>query len=285
MVVTDGPTDMTTEDVGAFLSQPRFELLPFDGMDEQADLLPAGAHVAITASPEKGVDETVDRAERLAERGFEVSAHVAARGVRSQDHLVEIAERLEDAGIEDIFVPGGDNEDPEGPYDSAYAFLDDLEDEGFEFPAVGITGYPEGHQFIGDATLAEHLEKKEPYADYIVTQMSFSPDAVVSWTDEIRNRGIELPVYVGVPGVMRYQRLLSISQKIGVGDSLSYLRKTTGLFDFIKQFLGSRGQYKPDTFVEGVAQFYKEERYGIDGAHIYTFNQVEDTENWRQTYR
>ncbi len=275
---------MTREDIRGFLSDPRFELLPFDGMDEQADHLPEGCHVAITASPEKGVDESIDRAERLAERGFEVSAHVAARGVRSQDHLAEIAERLDEAGIEDIFVPGGDNEEPEGPYDSAYAFLADLEDQGYEFEEVGITGYPEGHQFIEDETLAEHLEKKAPYADYIVTQMSFSAEAVVEWTEDIRRRDIGLPVYVGVPGVMRYQRLLSISQKIGVGDSLSYLRKTTGLLDFIKQFLGSRGQYTPDSFVEGVAPYHDDEEYSIVGPHIYTFNQVADTEDWRNSY-
>lgn len=275
---------MTREDVRELLRDPRFELLPFDGMDEEADLLPEGAKVAITASPEKGIEETLDRADRLADRGFEVSAHVAARGVRSQDHLAEIAERLTAAGIEDIFVPGGDNEEPEGPYDSAYAFLRDLEEQGYEFEHVGITGYPEGHQFIEDDVLAEHLEKKEPYADYIVTQMSFSAEAVVDWTADIRDRGVELPVHVGVPGVMRYQRLLSISQKIGVGDSLSYLRKTTGILDFIKQFLGSRGQYKPDDFVEGVAPYHGDQDHGIEGVHLYTFNQVADTEEWRHTY-
>jgi len=267
------------------LAEPHFELLPFDGLYDEADQLPAGATVALTASPEKGVDETIDRSIELAERGFEVSTHVAARGVRSQDHLEELAERLKEAGIEDIFVPGGDNEEPEGPYDSAYALLTDLdEDLGIEFERVGITGYPEGHQFIEDDTLREHLVKKEPYADYIVTQMTFDPDAVASWASSIRADDVSLPIIVGVPGVMKYQRLLKISREIGVGDSLNYLRKTTGVFDFIKQFLGSRGQYAPDDFIQGVGGYYETGDYGIEAVHLYTFNQAADTEEWRATY-
>ncbi|MFW5965394.1 MAG: methylenetetrahydrofolate reductase [Halodesulfurarchaeum sp.] len=276
---------MPNDAVREFLTDPHFELLPFEGLYEQADLLPPGSTVALTASPEKGVDETVDRSIELAERGFGVSAHISARAVRDEDHLAEIAERLLEAGIGDVFVPGGDNETPAGPYDSSFAMLEALEDMGYDFERVGIAGYPEGHQFIDGKTLREHLVKKEPYADYIVTQMTFDPEAVGSWAAEIQEEsGIELPVIVGVPGVMRYQRLLSISREIGVGDSLSYLRKTTGLFDFIKQFLGSRGQYAPDEFVTGVARYYAEEDSLVDGAHLYTFNQVADTEAWRKQY-
>ena len=268
------------------LSDPHYELLPFDGLYEEADELPVGATVALTASPEKGVDETIDRSIELADRGFTVSTHVAARGVRSQDHLEEIADRLQEAGIDDIFVPGGDNEEPEGPYDSAYALLVDLEEElGREFGQVGITGYPEGHQFIDDDTLWDHLEKKAPYADYIVTQMTFDPEAVGTWARTVRDdAGVDLPIIVGVPGVMKYQRLLKISRQIGVGDSLSYLRKTTGVFDFVKQFLGSRGQYAPDDFIEGIGELYEAGDYGIEAVHLYTFNQAADTEGWRQGY-
>ncbi len=276
---------MTRDGVTALLSDPHYELLPFDGLFDQAAELPDGSTVALTASPDKGVDETVDLSVELADRGYTVSTHVAARAVRSQDHLADITEQLKAAGIEDIFVPAGDNETPEGPYDSAFALLEDLEEElGTEFERVGITGYPEGHQFIEDDTLREHLLKKEPYGDYIVTQMTFSPDAVASWAAEIREAGVELPIIVGVPGVMKYQRLLSISREIGVGDSLNYLRKTTGVFDFVKQFLGSRGQYAPDDFIQGIGAYYETGDYGIEDVHLYTFNQAADTEAWRRQY-
>ncbi|MDZ7849550.1 MAG: methylenetetrahydrofolate reductase [Halodesulfurarchaeum sp.] len=277
---------MTRDGVRELLTEPHYELLPFSGLYEEAKQLPDGSTVALTASPDKGVDETIDRSIELAEMGFEVSTHVAARAVRSEDHLEELTDRLKGAGIEDIFVPGGDNEEPEGPYDSAYALLTDLDEEiGTEFERVGITGYPEGHQFIDDDTLREHLVKKEPYADYIVTQMTFDPDAVAEWATEIREEAdVSLPIIVGVPGVMKYQRLLKISREIGVGDSLNYLRKTTGILDFVKQFIGSRGQYAPDDFIEGIGGYYETGDYGIEAVHLYTFNQAGDTEAWRKQY-
>jgi methylenetetrahydrofolate reductase (NADPH) len=80
---------------------------------------------------------------------------------------------------------------------------------------------------------------------------------------------------------MKYQRLLSISQKVGVGDSIGFLRKTTGVVDFVRQLVGSRGKYTPDKLIDGLAPYVDDPEYGIVGVHIYTFNQVPDTESWR----
>ena len=271
----------TSEGVRELLAEPRFELMPFDSFDEQTAHLPNGASIAITMSPNLSVDRTVEATEEAMADGFEVIPHIAARYIEGEEHLEEVVDRLEAAGVTDIFVPGGDLEEPAGKYDSAYSMLVDLDEMDHPFERIGITGYPEGHAFIEDDTLAEHMEKKEPYADYITTQLCYDPNAVIDWVDEIRGRGVELPIEVGIPGVMKYQRLLNISQKVGVGDSVRFLRKTTGIFGFIKQLIGSRGQYKPDDLVDGLGEYANDDRYDIEGIHIYTFNQVPDTEDWR----
>jgi len=80
---------------------------------------------------------------------------------------------------------------------------------------------------------------------------------------------------------MNYQRLLQISQKVGVGDSIKFLRKTTGVLGFVKQLVGSRGIYKPDKLIDGLAPHVGDDYYDIRGVHIYTFNQTPDTEEWR----
>lgn len=273
---------MPRDEVIDLLDDPRYELLPFAGFEEQVEHLPDGAKVALTASPKKGLDLTIERATELADRGYEVSAHIAARSVRDEDHLRDIAERLTTAGISDIFVPGGDNEEPAGEFDSSYALLSALDELDYSFDEIGITGYPEGHAFIDDQTLAAHLEKKEPLATYIVTQLCFDAEEVLAWTGDIRDRGIDLPVHVGVPGVMKYQRLLNISSRIGVGDSIHFLRKTTGVIGFIRQLVGSRGKYTPDTLVEELARASSAPDSNIAGIHLYTFNQVPDTESWRR---
>lgn len=270
------------DDASSLLADPRFELMPFDSFEGQMERLPDGAEIAVTASPQLGLDATVEWSERAAARGYDPIPHVAARYVRDGDHLDEVAGRLADAGITDIFVPGGDREDPIGEFESAHDLLVALEDLGYAFEEVGITGYPEGHDFLDDRTLAEAMERKAPHATYLTTQLCYDPEAVRRWIETVRDRGIDLPVEVGIPGVMKYQRLLSISQKVGVGDSVRFLRKTSGIVGFVRQLVGSRGKYTPDDLVDGLAPYAADPDYGIRGLHIYTFNQVDDTETWRR---
>ena len=268
--------------VEELLTSVRFELMPFESFEEEITHLPDDATIAITTSPQLGIETTVDRTEEAAAAGYDVVPHVAARYVEDRDQLREIARRLTDAGVTDIFVPGGDREEPAGAFDSAHDLLVALDEMPYEFEEVGITGYPEGHEFLDDDTLAEAMAQKAPYATYIVTQICYDPDAVIEWIEEVRDHGVDLPVEVGIPGVMNYKRLMSISQKVGVGDSVKFLKKTTGVLGFVKQLVGSRGNYEPDELVDGLASHVDDPAYDIRGLHVYTFNQTPDTEAWRR---
>lgn len=274
-------TSSTPSGVAALLGDPRFELMPFESFSDQISHLPDGAEVAITASPTKELEATVECAEEAATRGYEAIPHIAARYVRDEAQLEEIAGRLEAAGVTDIFVPGGDRDEPVGEFASAYELLSALEELGYEFEDVGITGYPEGHEFLSDDTLVESMERKRPYATYVTTQLCYDPDDIVGWIERLRGRGVDLPVYVGIPGVVKYQRLLRISSRTGVGDSIQFLQKTSGVVDFVRRLVGSRGTYTPDRLLEGLAPYHDDPEYDIRGLHIYTFNEVPDTEAWR----
>ena len=275
-------TTSTREGIRQLLADPRYEVMPFDSFDEQVTHLPEGATITITASPQLDIPATVEKTELAAEQGFEVVPHIAARYVEDDDHLADIVDRLQAAGVTDIFVPGGDREEPLGEFDSAYSLLARMDELGLEFPDVGITGYPEGHPFLSEETLREAMEKKRPYSTYIATQLCYDPETILTWIRELRDRGVDLPVQVGIPGVMKYQRLVGISRKVGVGDSVRFLQKTTGILDFVKQFIGSRGKYEPIELVEGLAPYADDSGLAIQGLHVYTFNQVPDTEDWRR---
>ena len=275
---------MTDHAVSALLAEPRYELLPFMGFEDAIEELPPGATVSITSSPEKGIDLTVDRCVEVAtDTDLEVVPHLAARAVRDRDQLEEFVDRFDAAGITDLFVPGGDNDEPAGEYASSYDLLADLDELGHPFEEIGITGYPEGHPIIDDAALVDALHAKAPYSTYIVTQICFDPDAVIRWLAEIRQDDIELPVHVGVPGVMKTERMIGISRKVGVGESIKFVRKTTGILGMVKQLVGGKGRYKPDDLVDGLARYYTNDTYGIAGVHLYTFNEVADCEAWRQS--
>ena len=131
--MTTSQRSSATGRASALLESPRFELMPFDSFDEQVHHLPDGATVTITASPALELEATIETAEEAAEAGYEVVPHVSARYVRDSEHLAEICERLKAVGISDIFVPGGDREEPIGEFTFAYDMLTALDDRDVRF--------------------------------------------------------------------------------------------------------------------------------------------------------
>src|SRR5580765_7278012 len=104
----------------AALQRPRFEVIPLAGVEEE--IAAAGlrdATITVTVSPVKGSDPTLELAERLRTQGFHVVPHLSARLVASRAQLQEILARLRQAGIQDLFVVGGDVDEPVGPYAGA----------------------------------------------------------------------------------------------------------------------------------------------------------------------
>ncbi|MDP9484564.1 MAG: methylenetetrahydrofolate reductase [Actinomycetota bacterium] len=257
----------------------RFEVMPTEGAVEQTAYLPEGAKVAVSCSPAKGVEGTLALGEELSRRGFRVVPHVSARPVKGRAHLGEILRRLGGAGVRDVFVVGGDAKEPAGLYADAPALLRAMGDLGHGFEQVGVTGYPEGHPAIVDDALRRALRDKLPFATYIVTQMCFDPEVILGWVAGIRREGIGLPVYVGIPGVVERRKLLRISLRIGVGDSARFLAKHANI---VASLL--KPGYSPDALVERLVPYAGDREYNIAGFHVYTFNQVENTEKWlRQT--
>ena len=85
-----------------------------------------------------------------------------------------------------------------------------------------------------------------------------------------------LPVVVGIPGVVERRKLAEISLKTGVGASLRYLAKHGRQ---VARLARTR-RYDPTPLVEAVAALTAGDDLGIDGVHLFTFNQVAATEAW-----
>ena len=260
------------------LLRPRFELLPTKGAEEQADHLPRDAKVAVTCSPTKGIESTLRFSEKLLQRGFRVVPHIAARLVADRAHLEKILRWFDEHSLREIHVIGGDSTEPVGPYASAFELLSAMSRLEHGVEEIGIGGYPDGHPLIDDEELDRALVDKQPFASYVVTQLCFDADAILAWISDIRHRGIRLPVYVGLPGVVDRKKLLQVSLKVGVGDSARFLKKQSGLVGMLLK----PGGYSPDELVEKLAPYAGDGHYDIAGVHLYTFNQVESTERWRQ---
>jgi methylenetetrahydrofolate reductase (NADPH) len=267
-----------TPTVAGLLARPRFEIVPLRSGAEEWPFLPTGGVVTVTCSPNRGVDVTLDLAEQLAGRGLNVVPHLAARTIRSREHLVEVLDRVRRAGVDDVFVVGGDGRDPAGPYESAGQLLAAMTDVGHGIQNVGVGGYPDAHPFIDRDRLMEALLAKQPMATYMVTQMCFDAGTIAQWLGEARGRGVALPAHLGVPGVLKRRKLLEISLRVGVGDSARYITKHAG----IVARLIRRGDYRPDALLGSLAGVVSDPANGVAGLHINTFNQIRATERWRQ---
>jgi len=262
--------------LGRLLEGPRFEVIPVKGIEDRVGVLPPGATVTVTASPGQGLGRTIDVSATLAARGYRVVPHLAARMVEGRGHLERIVRRLDDAGIHEAFVVGGDATPPAGAYADAGDLLEELAGLSHPFARIGIGGYPEGHPLIADDRLLDALLRKQPLASHVVTQLCFDSDALVRWVRSIRAAGVDLPVVVGMPGVVERRKLAEISLKSGVGASLRYLRKNR------RQLvaLARSRTYDPTPLAEAVAARLDGGDLGLEGVHLFTFNQVAPTWDW-----
>jgi methylenetetrahydrofolate reductase (NADPH) len=261
------------------LANASYEVLPF--RNAEANVLahvPKDVALTVTTTEAKGLEPTVQLASVLCGHGYRAAPHLAARLVRDRAHLTDLVARLRDAGVDGVFVIGGDATEPAGDYPDALSLLRALEEAGHPFTSIGIGGYPEGHGTIGDERIEQALEAKAPYATHIITQLCFDAATTIAWARKVRRRGVELPIRVGVPGAVSRQKLVRVSAGLGLGQSARFLAKQQNLL--WRFFLP--GGYRPNRLVERLAPAFAQPDNGLCGLHVFTFNDLDSAEAWRQ---
>lgn len=266
--------------VRSLIRDARYEVLPTPKVEAAiVEHLPVGQTVTITSSPSKGLAATLDLAERLAWHGFYVVPHLAARMISGRAELAEIVERLQGVGVDNVFVPAGDADPAAGAYAGAVDLLEDLAAMGSPFTHVGVTGYPQPHPTLHDDITVQAMWDKRRHATYVVSNLCFDPVVLRRWVQRMRARGVTLPLLIGLPGPVERTKLLSMAAKIGVGDSTRFLAKHKASFARI----ASPGGYSPDRFLERMSGTLADSNAVVQGLHLFTFNQIPETEAWRQS--
>jgi len=259
-------------------------VVPLASLDAAIEALPPASKVSVTCSPVKGIAATMELTEQIRNLGHEAIPHIAARMVESKPHVTEIANWLRTEQIGRMFLVGGDADPPHGPYAAAVDFLADLLDAGPELHTVGVTSYPDGHVAIaGDALHRALIRKQQVLAEagvrgYASTQMCFNPNRIVSWIEQERANGMDLPIHLGIPGVIDRAKLMTMGARLGIGASLGYLKKNRRAITK----LVTMTHYDPNDLLEPLSPHLT--RLDVEDLHCFTFNQVEATEAWRQTH-
>jgi methylenetetrahydrofolate reductase (NADPH) len=265
--------------LAGWLRRARFEVIPIDGIEEEVVRhLPTERPITVSASPTRGLEPTLALCERLAGHGYRVVPHLAARLVADRAHLCDVLDRMRQAGLREAFVIAGDASQPAGEFEGAAALLRAMAELGHGLEAIGIAGYPESHAFISDEDTIQAMFDKEPLATYIVSQIAFDAEIIGAWVRNVRARGVRLPIHIGVPGPIAARKLLLISTRIGLGESARFLRRH---HSWLGRLLRPRG-YRADRLLEQLVPQLADPASAIGGLHVYTFNELERAERWRE---
>ena len=259
----------------------RYELIPLKSLEAQIPHLPAGCSVSVTCSPTKGIEPTLVLAAELNGAGHHAVPHIAARLVEGRDHVEKIAARINEHAITELFIVGGDP-DPVGPYSDGLSLMRDLLPLCHTVRTVGTPSYPDHHTVIPDAALDEALLAKQSliyelgFEGFTSTQMCFNAKTIEQWVERQRERGLTLPIHLGVPGAVERARLLSLGTRLGIGSSLRYLRKNSGAI--LRMF--SPASYDPNKLITPISR--RADELDITALHLFTFNSIESTAEWQR---
>ena len=112
---------------------------------------------------------------------------------------------------------------------------------------------------------------------HVSTQMCFDADKIQSWLAGERANGFVLPVHLGIPGVIDRTKLVTMGARLGIGSSLRFVKKNRSTLTRLLR----PGGYNPSTLLKKIGP--ASARLGIEGLHVFTFNEVAATVEWHRS--
>ncbi|MEE4452123.1 methylenetetrahydrofolate reductase [Novosphingobium resinovorum] len=250
-----------------------------DALRAAAAHIPAGTSIAITFLPGEDAEDRIAAARAVRELGFEPMPHFSARRLASVAEFEgTLARMVNEADVRRCFVVAGDAAEA-GPFADTSALIATgaFERNGTEI--IGLAGHPEGHPHMSEQQCWDVLADKcamvaaRGMRPLIVTQFGFDARPFVTWITDLRRRGIDAPVRIGVPGPAGIRTLMRFAARCGVGASASVMAKY-GIS--LGRLMGSAG---PDRLVEELAAMLGPE-LGDVRLHFYPFGGLGKTVEW-----
>ncbi len=268
-----------SETLRKWIREANYEVLPTEKALGLVDIIPISNTVSVTCRP-TGVEETLWFSESLGpEKMKRVWPHIAARRIESEQHFDDVALRLLNAGTEKVFVVGGDGMAACREFTKAEDVIRGFYNRGIGFETVRIGGYPEGNPVMMEDPV-EILLRKQTLAEEwgikmeIVTQMSFEVDVLIDWINEIRLRGVYLPVEVGVVGKIKWDTFIKILGTLGIEDVLAFLKSKPKLARSLAS--GMLTGFSPEDFLKELAEKNKAD-LNIGGISVFTLGNITNT--------
>lgn len=269
--ITDGfSLEVTARDVGS--------------LQQAAPRITPATPIAVTFLPGEELEARVAAARAVRSLGFEPMPHFSARRLRSADEFNSYLQRVvTESGVKRCFVIAGDTPVPAGPFPDSSTLIATGAFESAGIVAIGIAGHPDGHPNMNAAQCWAALDAKRReierrgMAPLIVTQFGFDFEVILAWLEELRRRGIDSPVRIGIPGPATIATLVRFATRCGVSAASSVMRKY-GIS--LTKLIGSAG---PDRLVDELSNRLGP-AHGPVRLHFYPFGGLERTVDWINQY-
>jgi len=272
-----------------FVGTASIEVTPQDGetLSALAGRLPPGTSVYVTHTPNATIADVAEMACAVEGQGFRAFPHIVARRIEGEKALATALGRLQDAGITRAMLVAGDLSTPAGVFASTLDILDSGTLVSAGINTIGVAGHPEGHKRIGSTLLWKSLQQKQDYAEltgarvHIVSQFGFNPGALVDWERQLTERGIALPVHVGIAGPASLKTLIRFAMLCGIGASLNALMTNLSAINSTKHLVTSANEMLVQIVREREGALARR----IIQPHFFSFGGVLQTVRWVEAIR
>ena len=279
---------MSIEVIKNFLDGFSIEVTPRAAakIDNFADLIPKGTLIYIAHIEGTPIEEMVATAKKINEQGFSAMPHFPARIIKDKNVLQDwISKYQNEANVKNgLLIAGGANK-PYGEYDSSIQLIESELFDKANFQNLHIAGHPEGNMDIDpdgstknvDQALSwkNEFSKRTDAKMAITTQFSFDADSVISWANNLKKSGIDIPIHIGIAGPAKLQTLLKYSIECGVGASIKIIQKRA--MDLTKLLL----PYKPTTIITDLANYKANNpSFNIEKVHFFPLGGVKQVSDF-----
>ena len=279
---------MSNEAIKNFLDGFSIEVTPRAAakIDNFAELIPKGTLIYVAHIEGTPIDEMVATAKKINEQGFSPMPHFPARIIKDKNVLQDwISKYQNEANVKNgLLIAGGANK-PYGEYDSSIQLIESELFDKANFQNLHIAGHPEGSMDIDpdgstknvDQALSwkNEFSKRTDAKMAITTQFSFDADSVISWANNLKKSGIDIPIHIGIAGPAKLQTLLKYSIECGVGASIKIIQKRA--MDLTKLLL----PYKPTTIITDLANYKANNpSFNIEKVHFFPLGGVKQVSDF-----
>ena len=265
-----------TKNLKNFLKGYSIEVTPGAAakIDSFSDALPKGTRVYIAHIEGTPIEDMLVTAKKINEQGFKAMPHFPARIIKDKNILSEWIEKYQgEANVDEALLIAGGANNPYGEFDSSIQLLETELFDKFSFKRIHIAGHPEGNKDIDPdgsrLNVDEALSWKHEFSQRtdarmaLATQFCFESPPVIEWVNSIQNKGIDIPVHIGIAGPAKLQTLIKYSIECGVGASIKILQKRA--LDLTKLLL----PYKPIQVLQELANYKsKNPSFNIEQVHF-----------------